>query len=180
MDGISRDNSALVVIDVQEKFRPVIKDFDDTVANIVKLIKGFQVLGVPIIFTQQYTKGLGETVDEIKKVAEFEPIEKLSFSCFDEDEFKRKIRALGRRHLVLCGIESHVCLLNTALDAIEAGYTIHYVIDAVSSRRESDKDIAVKRVIQEGAKAGSTEIVLFQILKTADAGEFKEISKIVK
>jgi len=177
---LNRVDSVLIVIDVQEKFKPAISRWDETVANISKLIRGCKTLGVPIIATEQYPKGLGRTVPEIIELLESQPIEKITFSCFGEQKFKQKLEALNRRQLIICGIEAHVCALNTALDARAGGYEVHYVVDAISSRKQSDKDIAVERVKQSGTYLAATEMVLFQLLKDAGNEKFKEISRIVK
>jgi nicotinamidase-related amidase len=177
---LEREGAILLIVDVQERFRPVIADFDLTVANIVKLAKGFKILGLPVIVTEQYPKGLGRTIPEIRQATDVKPFEKLSFSCLQEPGFDVLLEKYGRRQLVVCGIEAHICLLNTTLEALERDYEVHYVVDAVSSRRLQDKEIAVNRVTQAGAYQASTEIVLFQLLKKAGTGEFKEISKIVK
>ncbi|MFH1056172.1 MAG: hydrolase [Candidatus Altiarchaeota archaeon] len=177
---LKEEDSVLIVIDVQEKFKLVIHGWDGTLVNIVKLVRGCQILDIPVIVTEQYPKGLGRTVQEIRDALDFNPVEKMSFSCFGEEGFKRKLEGFGRKTLVLCGVEAHVCLLNTTLDALEKGYKVHYVVDAVSSRNPTDKEIAVKRVIHAGAYPTSTEMILFQLLEKAGTEEFKEISKIVK
>jgi len=173
-------NFCLVVVDVQEKFRSVIHEWDKTLENIVKLIRGAQVLGVPTVVTEQYPKGLGKTVKEISDVLEFTPVEKTCFSCAKDDGFMEALDATGCENVILCGIESHVCVLQTALDLMKGGYDVHYVVDAVSSRNKSDKKIAVRRVVQEGALASSVEMILFQLLEKAGTDEFKKISEIVK
>jgi nicotinamidase-related amidase len=180
MDKVSSDNSFLVVVDIQERFRPVICGWDETVGNVVKLVRGMQVLELPVVVTEQYPKGLGNTVKEITDVLDVAPIEKITLSCFGSDAFREKIKAFGRKNLILCGIEAHICLLNTTLDALDAGYGVHYVVDAVSSRKKSDKDIAVQRVIQAGACPVSTEMILFQILQKAGTEKFKRVQEIIK
>jgi len=177
---LSADESALVVVDVQEKFRPAIDGWDGMVAEVVKLIKGCKILGVPVIATEQYPKGLGRTVSEVREVLDCPPVEKTSFSCFGDALFRDRIALTGRRQLLLCGIEAHVCVLNTALDALSGGYEVHYVVDATSSRKRGDKDVAVERVKQSGAYLATTEMALFQLLKGSKAGGFKEISVLVK
>jgi nicotinamidase-related amidase len=177
---LEREHSALIVIDVQERFKPVISRWDETVANISKLIMGCKALHVPVLATEQYPKGLGRTVPEISGLLDSPPMEKITFSCLGDGKVREKVRGLGRRQLLLCGIEAHVCVLNTALDAISEGYEVHYVADAISSRKQQDMEIAVERVTQSGAYLASTEMALFQLLKTAGSEEFKEISRIVK
>jgi isochorismate hydrolase len=177
---LEAEDALLVVVDLQESFRRVIWHWDETVSNIVKLIKGCTVVGVPILVTEQYPKGLGPTVQEVRSVLKTQPIEKIHFGCFGEELFLNRMKQLNKRQMILCGIEAHVCVLNTALEAISEGFEVHYVVDAVSSRRMSDKEIALDRVKQSSVYVSSTEMVLFQLLKKAGTKEFKEVSRLVK
>jgi nicotinamidase-related amidase len=181
MDGIpKRDKIGLLVIDMQEKFRPAIADFDDIAENISKLVKSFRVFNLPIIHTQQYTKGLGPTVQGLGKLLDENPIEKNEFSCFKNREFSEKLKKNDIRQLVVCGIESHVCVLQTALDAIAEGIEVFLVEDAISSRKEPDKKIAIERMAQSGVYRVSTEMIIFQLMEKAGTDEFKEIQKIIR
>ncbi len=171
---INKKNTALVVIDIQEKFVPVIKDIGKVIKNAEKLIKTCKILKVPIIFTEQYSKGLGRTV--VKGVVD--PIEKIHFDCFLEEEFCKRVKKF--KNLIITGIESHVCVLQTIISGIKNGFKIHLVIDAISSRKLSDKAVAVERAKQEGALLATTEMIIFQLLEKAGTPEFKQISKIVK
>jgi nicotinamidase-related amidase len=181
MDGIpNRGKIGLLVIDMQEKFKPVIPGIEDITDNISKLIKGFSVYGLPIMFTEQYPKGLGSTFPKIKEMLEEKPIEKMEFSCFKNKEFKEKIRSMGIDQLLICGIEAHVCVLQTALDAIAEGFEVFLVEDAVSSRKEMDKKTAVERAAQSGVYRVSTEMIIFQLMERAGSEEFKEIQEIIK
>ncbi|MBD3388058.1 MAG: isochorismatase family protein [Candidatus Altiarchaeales archaeon] len=177
---LKADNTVLVVVDMQEKFKPVIRGWDGVVDNVVKLVKGFKVLGVPVVHTEQYPKGLGRTVPKLSGELDGDPIEKLHFSCFGDDGFCQRLGELQRENIVLCGIEAHVCLLKTTLDALDRGYSVHYVLDGTSSRRPLDKEVAVERVIQAGAYTVTSEMVLFQLLDRSGTEEFTEISKLVK
>jgi len=178
-NALTKENTALIVIDIQEKFLPVIKNIDLVIENTIKLIKSFQLMNIPVIVTEQYPKGLGRTVHEIKKeLKDYKPIEKICFSCFDNKEFHNNIK--NKKNLVICGIESHVCVTQTLIDAISKGFTVHLVIDAISSRKRLDYKTAVKRAKQEGALITSTEMIIFQLLKMAGTEEFKEIAKIIK
>lgn len=170
----------MVVVDVQERFRPVVHEWDWMLENIVRLIRGCRVLDVPVVVTEQYPKGLGGTVSEIKGVLGFTPVVKNAFSCFGEPSFNDTLKELGRKNIVLCGIEAHVCVFNTALDALEDGYNVHLAADAVSSRKKSDRRTAVRRMTQEGVRLASVEMLLFQMLKEAGSEEFKKIQEIVK
>ncbi|MCW3134914.1 MAG: hydrolase [Methanophagales archaeon] len=177
---MDRDDTGLVVIDLQEKFLPVIPNIKEVISNAEKVIRTFKILKMPIMITEQYPKGLGKTVESISKLIETEPIEKISFSCFGEEKFLESIEKLNIKNLVLLGIESHVCVLNTAIDAIKRGYVPYVVVDATSSRKKIDYETSVKRMMQEKIYLTTTEILFFQLLKKAGTPEFKEISKIIK
>ena len=177
---MDRDDTGLVVIDLQEKFLPVIPNIKEVISNAEKVIRTFKILKMPIMITEQYPKGLGKTVESISKLIETEPIEKISFSCFGEEKFLESIEKLNIKNLVLLGIESHVCVLNTAIDAIKRDYVPYVVVDATSSRKKIDYETSVKRMMQEKIYLTTTEILFFQLLKKAGTPEFKEISKIIK
>jgi len=178
---MNKEDTALVIVDVQEKFVPVIRNIDNVISNIIKLIKSFQITDVPIIVTEQYSKGLGKTISEIKnELKYYEPIEKIEFDCFDNSNFDKIINNKKIKNIVLCGIESHVCVIQTLIDGVKKGYNVYLVKDAISSRKESDFEIAVERAKQEDAKVASTEMVIFQLLEKAGSDEFKEIIEIVK
>ncbi len=184
MDGIpKRSGIALVVIDMQEKFRPAIHQFPRVVENCSKLIHAFKLFGIPIVHTEQYPQGIGPTVAELADIlgggAE-KPIEKLEFSCMRNKEFKDRLKALGAETLVICGVEAHVCVLQTALDAARIGLEVYLVEDAVSSRKESDWKTALTRAPQSGVYSVSTEMLIFQLLDKAGTEEFKAVQKIVK
>ena len=178
---INPSNSLLLVVDIQEKFRKVISDFDEVTSNSVKLIKSFNILKIPIIVTEQYPKGLGETVAELKELLkEHGYIEKVSFDCFGNEEFINLLEKKGKKNIILCGIEAHVCVTQTVLTSLEKGYNVYLIADALSSRKRSDYNIAIKRMLQEGAKLASTEMIIFQMMRDSKNENFKEISKIIK
>jgi len=178
---ILKENSIGLVIDIQERLIPVMEENEQLVENCSKLIQGLQVLEIPLLLTQQYTKGLGETVQEIKSVINaFEFIEKKDFSCFDEPVFADQLAGSGAKNVIICGIESHVCVLQTAIDLKEAGYTPVVVMDCVSSRSFDSIDLAAERFRYEGIMMSSLESVLFELTRSAAAPGFKEISKLVK
>lgn len=178
---INREETVLVMIDFQERLMPAMKDHDELEDAIVKLVRGVRVLDVPIIVTQQYTKGLGPTVKPIADaLGDFTPIEKTDFSAAAELDFLEMLNASKKTTVVLCGIETHVCVAQTALILLELGYDVFLVEDCVSSRSKSDKKSAIGRMIQAGARPVTVEGVLFELLGTAKAPEFKEISQIVK
>ena len=178
---LSPKNSLLLVIDIQEKFRPVIYEFDRVVINSRKLIQSANTLNIPIILTEQYPKGLGSTVAEIKEVlANHDQIEKVSFDCFGDSDFLNLINEKKRKNLLICGIESHVCVTQTALSAQDNGFNVYLMADAISSRKKSDYDISLRRLETEGVKLASTEMIIFQMIKDSKDRNFKELSGIVK
>ena len=178
---ILRENSVGLVIDIQERLVPAMEESEVFVENSKKLIQGLQILGLPLLVTQQYTKGLGETIEEVKAlIPDFQYIEKKDFSCFDEPVFAEKLAGSGKKTVIICGIESHVCVLQTAIDLKAAGYVPVVVMDCVSSRSFDNVDLAAERFRHEGIMMTSYESVLFELTRSAGAPGFKEISKLVK
>ncbi|MDA3929239.1 MAG: hydrolase [Prolixibacteraceae bacterium] len=178
---IQKENTVAVVVDIQKRLLPVMDQSDELLTNCNVLIKGLQELSVPIIATQQYTRGLGETVSEISSsINNFLPIEKTSFSCYDEPAFVEALEEEDAKNVLICGIESHVCVLQTAIDLKEAGYQPIVVFDCVSSRTNFNKQMALERFRFEGIMVTSYESILFELTKGAKAPEFKTISKLVK
>jgi len=178
---ILRENSIGLVIDIQERLVPAMEENEFFVENCKKLINGLQILGLPLLVTQQYTKGLGETIDEVKAlIPDFQYIEKKDFSCFDEPVFVEKLALSGATNVIICGIESHVCVLQTAIDLKSAGYNPVVVMDCASSRSFDNVDLAGERFRMEGIMMTSYESILFELTRSAGAPEFKEISKLVK
>ncbi|HOI30394.1 MAG TPA: hydrolase [Melioribacteraceae bacterium] len=178
---LKKDKSALIVIDIQERILPVIFESGRVVQNSIKLIKGFRTLNLQVYYTEQYPKGLGPTSSFVKEALESaNAVEKLSFSCAGAPGLFDELKAKGVEQVVLCGIESHVCVLQTALDLIAAGFQVQVASDAVSSRREFDYNIALKRMNSNGAEITLTESVLFELLEVCGTDQFKTISKLVK
>jgi len=177
-----KDETVLVVIDLQERMIPAMSGGAGAVAESVKLIKGCAAIGCPILVTQQYTKGLGESVAEIKEAFEtFEYIEKGSFSAMGDEHFRETLKGLGRKSVILCGVEAHVCILQSALDMLEAGYDVFLATDAISSRKERDEKPAVMRMVHSGVTPTSVESALFELLNNDSKSEtFKAISRLVK
>ena len=175
------DKTALVIIDVQEKLSRVMHEKEKLFENLQKLVKGAKLLNIPIIITEQNPNGLGPTVSEIAPLlTDIKPVTKFSFSCCSEEPFLRQLEMLNRKQVLLAGIETHVCVYQTAVDLIEAGYEVHTVVDCVSSRTLENKNLALDKMKSEGANLTSVEIALFELLKTAANPKFKELSKIVK
>ena len=172
---MNKKDCVLIIIDIQEKFRPAIK-LDKIIPNVNKLIRSFEILKIPIIVTEQYPKGLGKTIREIE-LKEHKLVEKTSFDCFGEKKFSRSLK---KKNLIICGIEAHVCVAQTVLTALSKGFNAYLVVDAVSSRKKQDYSIAIKRLEKEGAKLVSTEMIIFQMMKDSKDKNFKKISKIIK
>ena len=183
LGDIVKDRCALVIVDMQDKLFRVMADREALLNNTLKLIAGIKALKVPIYVTEQYPKGIGNTIEKI--VAElgdaYNPIEKCEFSCFNNKCF---IDELEKNEfltdIILIGIETHICVLQTAMDAIKKGYNVHLISDCVSSRKTENKKIGVNRIMRIGGFLSSTETVLFQLLKEAGSETFKTISNIVK
>ena len=182
--------TAFILIDIQDKFIPTMNKIEDVIKNVNILVKASEILKIPLIVTEQYPKGLGNTIDEIKlpeynkeNLNNVTKIKKIHFSCFGCKEFTGKLEELKKKgitSLVLFGIEAHVCVLKTALDALEKGFDVHVIADAVTSRSKHNKRIANQRMMQSGVFLSSTEIILFQLIDEAKGDEFKAISGLVK
>lgn len=175
------ENTVLVVVDVQGKLAGLMYRKEGLFENLSRLIKGAGLLQIPIVLTEQYPKGLGPTAPELVELMPgVKPIEKITFSCCGNNEFLQTIKALGRKQLLLTGIETHICVYQTAIDLLNAGFEVQIVTDAVSSRKLSNKRIGLERIKMAGAIPTSTEMALFELLRIAEGEKFKEISKIVK
>lgn len=178
---IDREDSTALVVDIQEKLFPHMFQKELFLQRCLVLLEGLKILGIPVIRTEQYPRGLGPTLREIHQVVKPEAsMEKISFSCCDEPDFRMALEQSGRKKILICGIETHVCILQTALDLLHAGYLPVIVTDCVSSRREEDKRVALQRMGQEGAILTTSESLLFELTRFAGTEQFKAISKLVK
>lgn len=178
---IEKENTVGLVIDMQEKLFPVMLKSESLLKNCLTLIQGLREFKLPIVTTQQYTKGLGETLPEIQElIPDFSYIEKRDFSCCDEPMVSEKLKELQAKNIIICGIESHVCVLQTAIDLKSAGYTPIVVIDCISSRSDKNIELAKERFRFEGIMMTSYESILFELTRSAGAPEFRAISKLVK
>lgn len=175
-------NAALVVIDVQEKLCVAMheKVLGQLVKNAGILMDAAAELKIPVVVTEQYVKGLGETLAELKNRASSPALEKMSFSCCGDDAFVEKMKALGKQQIIIVGMECHVCVLQTVIELLDAGFTVHLVRDAVMSRRKENWLVGVETARDAGAVITSTEAALFQMLKVAGTDEFKKLSKLVR
>jgi hypothetical protein len=175
------EDTVAVCVDIQEKFTQIVYKFDKTLKNTITLIDGLNVLEIPILVTEQYPKGLGFTINEIKQhLLEYKPIEKLAFSCCGSQDFCDVLKNTGKKNVIVFGIETHVCVLQTVLDLIEMGYQPVLIEDCVSSRKKSDRKTALNRMREEGAIIYSYESILFELSRVAGTEKFKQISNLVK
>lgn len=188
---IKKEDTVLVGIDFQERLMPAMKDSNDLEEAAVKLVKGCRILGVPAVFTQQYTKGLGPTVQAISDAltesqgenfpaADFNPVEKTSFSAMGEPAFVEALDKLGKKNIIIAGIEAHVCVQQTVIDLLEKGYTVFVAVDCISSRTKKDKKYSLGRMSGAGAVMTTYESILFELLGGAKEAGFKQISALVK
>lgn len=182
MPKLERDRTALLVVDLQEKLLPLIADADRVQQQCSRLIRGCAALGVPVLATEQYPKGLGQTVESIARAlgeANAEMIEKMRFSACVEP-VQRKLEELNRSHVIVCGIEAHVCVLQTAMDLQHKGMAPFVAGDAIGSRRQGDCDLAVQRMTLGGIWPVSVEMALLEMVREAGTPAFKAVLPIIK
>lgn len=178
---LDKNNAVLVIIDIQEKLVAVMSERQKVTDNCLHLIEAAKLMNVPIIVTEQYPKGLGRTINEIKKaLPHYEPLEKVTFDCCKGDGFLRMINSLNRKQIILTGMETHVCVLQTCLSLLKKKYSVHLVSDAVCSRKKDDYLTGREMMRDAGAVITCTETVLFQLLEKAGTPEFKVISGRIK
>jgi nicotinamidase-related amidase len=180
---MDREETVLIIIDVQDA---LMKEMDQEIGkkvirNIQTLLAFAKGMAIPILITEQYPKGLGKTVREIQReLGDISPIEKVSFSCCGAETFNNKLNQWGRKQIILSGIETHVCVLQTADDLIRKGYEVHVVADAICSRRKLDWETGLRWMEKRGAMISTTEIIAFGLLKEAGTEEFRRLSKLLK
>ena len=175
------ESCSLVVVDVQGKLASLMYDRDALFKNIQILIKAAKILDIPILWCQQCPDALGATIPQIAELlAGIQPINKASFSCCGDEKFISKLSSINRSQILLTGIETHVCIYQTAVCLREKGFTVNVIADAVSSRTLDNKQIAISKMQMMGINIYSTEMALFELLKTADHPHFKQIAKLVK
>jgi nicotinamidase-related amidase len=178
---ISREGTVLVIIDVQEKLFPLIFEKEKILNNILKLIRFAKIINMPVVLTEQYPKGLGQTIPEIKEIIpEIKPIEKVEFSCFGSEKFRLLLKDLRAKTLIISGIETHICVAQTSLEGLSSGYKICVISDATSSRKLEDKNVALERMRQSGIIVASTEMIIYELLRAAGTQEFREALKLIK
>jgi nicotinamidase-related amidase len=178
---LRKEEAALLIIDIQEKILRAMINPEIVIQNTLKLIKGFKILRSPIFLTEQYPKGLGETESRIKEaIQDIVPVQKMSFSCSDAEDLFEKLKKQSIKQVAVAGIESHVCVQQTALDLLANGFQISLAADACSSRKNVDHNIALKRMRSAGVTVTTTEAILFEMLVVCGTEEFKKISKLVR
>ncbi len=178
---ILKEDTVGLIVDMQEKLFPHMQQHEELQQSIRTLISGLRVLEVPILLTEQYTKGLGETILPVKEIlGDVEPTEKMCFSCCDEPAFFKELKSMECNNVILAGIETHVCILQTAIDLLDRSFQPIIVADCVSSRKTDDKVIALQRLAKEGAIITTKESILFELCRYAGTDQFKSISKLVK
>lgn len=179
---LRREETGLVLVDVQEAFRPVIDRFDEVVANCGLLAEGFGLLGRPVLVSEQYPKGLGNTVPELAErlPEDARLVEKVRFSACGVDAFEEALAAAGCSTWVVAGIETHVCVNQTVHDLLARGYAAQVAADAVSSRTASNRALGLEKMTAAGAGTTSAEMALFEMLEQAGSDEFKQISRLVR
>ena len=181
-NSLDIDNSILVVVDVQEAFRKAIPDFAEAVSRIAIAIRGFQLLGRPIVVTEQYPKGLGRTAEELllslPDDASF--VEKSTFSSYAEPAFVAELEKYQAKQVVLCGVETHVCVNQTAHDLLAAGYEVHLLTDCVASRYQHDREAGLKKMFSSGVVPSSMEMALFEMMRDSRHEKFRDVQSLIK
>ena len=179
---LDKDKTALVIVDFQEAFRLMIPDFEDIAVKISQVVQGFQILDLPIIVTEQYPKGLGHTAKEILETleGEFQNIEKTTFSSCGTNEFTGKLNATNTKQVLLCGLETHICVNQTAHDLLNEGFEVHILNDAVGSRFVENKETAISKMSINGVIPSCVEMALFELMKDSKHEKFKEIQNLIK
>jgi nicotinamidase-related amidase len=178
---LSRESAALAVIDMQEAFRPVMPDFGEVAIRIATAVEGARLLEVPVIVTEQYPKGLKHTAEEIvaRLPAELKAIEKSCFSSCGSDDFLSELTG-SKKQVIVCGIEAHICVLQTSLDLLERGFEVFLLVDCITSRKTENKQVALARLAQAGAILSTLEMSLFEMMGSADSPQFKAIQNLIK
>ena len=177
---LTPQNTALVVVDVQERLMAVMQRREETIAGIVKLISAARVMQIPVVLAAQYVKGLGPVCQEILAAApEVTPLEKLTFSCGDAPALVQAVKTLGRQRLLVCGVEAHVCVQQTVIDFLN-DYFVYVPADAICSRKDLDREVAIQRMHDCGAVITTIESAIFELLREAGTEQFKACRPLVK
>lgn len=178
---LQKDQTVFVLVDVQGKLAQVVNDSETLHDNLEKLIKGLQVLDIPVLWLEQYPDGLGGTTESLSGLLEGQqPIAKMTFSAMGNEEFVKQLKKSGRKQVLIAGIETHICVYMTAADLVKQGYEVEVVIDAVSSRTEANKMIGLQKMKHLGVSGTCVETALYELLGEAGTDEFKQVLKVIK
>ncbi len=178
---LNSNDTVLVLIDIQGKLAQIVDNSEFVINNIEKVTEGVRTLGLPVLWLEQYPKGLGPTVEQIAQhLTDLQPIEKITFSAYDTPEFVARLEETGRKKVLLAGIESHICVYQTAAHLLQKGYEVEVLVDCVSSRTALNREIGLQKMVQLGAKVTSVEMALLEMVQIAKGDTFKAISKLIK
>ncbi len=178
---LAKNHALLHIIDVQERLFNVMHNKEALKDNMVKFLKGVQVMKLPVLWMEQYPQGLGQTIPELKNLlGNQKPMEKMCFSSCRRPEFIEELRLQGRNQILVMGIEAHVCVYQTVLGLINRGFDVRVIADAISSRTEKNYEFGLRAMEAQGAKITTVEMALFELLEEAGSDEFKQISRIIK
>ena len=181
MKLLERENTGLLVVDVQEKLMPVMKRKQCVIDNIIRLLHLSKLFNLPVILTEHYLKWLGPTIPEIiEYLPVYEPIPKLHFNCCDVDAFNKRLDSENLTNIIVTGVESHICIFQTCVSIIKKGYQVHVPQDAVDSRTDENWRVGIELIKKAGALVSSTETIIYQILKKAGTKEFKKMLKLIR
>jgi len=180
-DRLVPERSVLVIVDIQEKFRDLIHGMPQIIERTTAMIKYCQIMDIPIIVTEHYTRGLGVTISELRPLFRtLDPVEKIHFSCCGNDDFNRRLKALNRDQIILCGIETHVCIYQTAMDLLRDNKQVAVAVDAVSSCSAGNRDIGLKRMSEAGVQSMGIQMLMFELLHKAGTRQFKDVATLLK
>lgn len=178
---LNREETVFVLVDVQGKLARIVHESEEMISNLEKLVQGLRVLDIPIVWLEQYPKGLGPTVENISRhLTGLEPIPKMTFSACLNGDFTEAVKKTGRKQVLIAGIETHICVYQTAVGLKDLGYGVQVVADAVSSRALSNKNIGLERMKSAGIEWTSVEMALYELLQTAEDDAFKQIVQLIK
>lgn len=177
---LDEHNCVLLIIDIQEKFKDIIQDAEVVIKNMSRLIKAANILKIPVIYTEQYPQGIGPTVEVLKEdLASASYFEKIYFSCCKDNNFMGHLKLLNKKQVLVCGVETHICVNKTVHDLLEAGYSAHVIRDAVSSRSELNLQVGIDKMRDSGAIISCVEMALFEIMMHSKHEKFKEVQKLI-
>lgn len=181
----SKENTVLILIDIQGRLAQLMHNKEELFDAIHTLIKGMAIMQVPVIWVEQIPQKLGPTIPEVASLMQelmpdVKPISKKSFSCCGNEKFMEQFKAVNRRQVLVAGIETHICVYQTSLELLNAGFEVQVVADCVSSRKKENKDIGIRRIVQAGGAETSTEMIIFEMMKEAEGDIFKKMVKVVK